>query len=263
MEIGEKMTPDTQVTLTQVGVQLAQLVTLIESLVRVEPEPVAKAVGNIASQTKDAMTGFELPFRIATKSHDAFARMLQALCNGADTETAMTVAGTKTAKDWIAKLGGIDNARKWALTNFSNAIGTAVTTSHEVVKAVAKVSSQPLEEAVAIAEEYFAKRVADGSAFRLSQQLVGYGHTPEGAMFSIVKALAKETRDKHFRAVGRKPDGTPTQVVKGTTNWEPLMETANLVTIEDGRTVFARKKAKPQRDTVHEVHESSTGSFFV
>ena len=256
------MTPDTQVTLTQVGVMLAQMATLIESLIRVEPEPVAKAVENMATQTAGAVGNLKLPFRIATKSHDAFAKMLQALCNGADTETAMTVAKTKTAKDWIAKLGGIDSARKWALANFSNAIGTAVTAGHEAVKTVAKVSSQPLEEAVAIAEEYFAKRVADGKSFRLSQQLVGYGHTPEGAMFSIVKALAKETRDKHYRAVGRKPDGTATQVVKGTTNWEPLMETAKLVTIEDGPTVFARKKSQ-KRDTVHEVHESSTGSFFV
>ena len=253
------MDTNTQDILTQVGIQMAQMMTLLESLVRVEPEPVAKAIANIASQTKDAVTGFVPPFRIATKSHNSFARMLQALCEGADTETAMTVAGTKTAKDWIAKLGGIDSARNWALANFAKALEIAVTAPHEVVR----TAGNALDNAILLAETYFAKREKEGKAFRLSQRLIGYGYdATSGAMFALVQAVVKDVRDKHFRAIGKSTKGLPTQVVKGTTNWEPLMTTATkLVTIDDGPIVFSRKTAKP-RDTVHEVHDE-VGSFFV
>lgn len=255
------MNTNTQEVVTQVATTLASLVTLLESLATAQPDTLAKATLEVARAGKDA-TGFlaKLPFRISTKSHGPFAKMLQALCENADTERAMEVAGTKTAKDWIAKFGGIDVARKWAKENFANALQTAITTPHEVVKTLAK----PIAEATQLAGEYFAKRVADGKPFRVSQKLVGYGHdATSGAMFAIVQSLVKDVRDKHIRAVGKTASGLPTQVVKGTANWEPLVKNSQIVKVADGPVVWSRKKtvAEP-RETVHEVHDE-VGSFFV
>ena len=260
------MNTNSQEVVTQVATTLASLVTLLESLATAQPDTLAKATLEVARAGKDA-TGFlaKLPFRISTKSHGPFAKMLQALCENADTERAMEVAGTKTAKDWIAKFGGIDDARKWALENFANALQTAITTPHTVVKTLAsRTIVGAVAEASQLASDYFAKRVADGKPFRVSQKLVAYGHdATSGAMFSIVQSLVKDVRDKHIRAVGKTASGLPTQIVKGTANWEPLVKNSQIVKVADGPIVWSRKKtvAEP-RETVHEVHDE-VGSFFV
>ena len=260
------MTDTTHEVLTQVGTTLATLVTLLESLATAQPDTLARTTLEVARAGKDA-TGFlaGLPFRISTKSHGPFAKMLQALCENADTERAMELAGTKTAKDWIAKFGGLDAARKWALENFANALQTAITTPHEVVKSLARPIVGAVAEASQLASEYFAKRVVDGKPFRVSQKLVAYGHdAASGAMFAIVQSLVKDVRDKHIRAVGKTSQGFPTQIVKGTANWGPLVKSAKIVKVADGPVVWSRKKSvvKTPRDTVHEVHDE-VGSFFV